>query len=167
MIASFFLSNMKKEVKTNAMRILDKNKISYEVHTYNVDDGELDGVSVARKCNEAPNKVFKTLVTISNTKEYFVFVIPVEDKLNLKEAAKEVGVKSIEMIPQKDLLPLTGYIHGGCSPVGMKKLFKTFIYESCLNNETIYVSGGKVGIQIEVNPSDLLKICNARTFSNG
>lgn len=157
---------MKKEVKTNAMRILDKNKISYEVHTYNVDDGELDGVSVAHKCNEDPKKVFKTLVTISNTKEYFVFVIPVEDKLNLKEAAKEVGVKSIEMIPQKDLLPLTGYIHGGCSPVGMKKLFKTFIHESCFNYETIYVSGGKVGIQIEVNPSDLLKICNAKTVSN-
>ena len=157
---------MKKEVKTNAMRILDKNKISYKVHTYNVDDGELDGVSVARKCNEDPNKVFKTLVTISNTKEHFVFVIPVEDKLNLKEAAKEVGVKSIEMIPQKDLLPLTGYIHGGCSPVGMKKLFKTFFHELCLNYETIYVSGGKVGIQIEVNPSDLLKICNAKTFTN-
>ena len=157
---------MKKEVKTNAMRILDKNKISYKVHTYDVSDGELDGISVARKCDEDPKKVFKTLVTISNTKEHFVFVIPVEEKLNLKAAAKEVGVKDIEMIPQKGLLPLTGYIHGGCSPVGMKKLFKTFIYKSCLDYETIYVSGGKVGIQIEVKPSDLLKICNAQIYSS-
>lgn len=166
MIVSFYQGSMTKDIKTNAMRLLDSNGITYKVHTYDISDGLIDGVSVAKKCNEDINKVFKTLVTVTNSKQYYVFVIPVEEKLNLKNAAKVVGAKSIEMIQQKELLPLTGYIHGGCSPLSMKKLFPTYIEESCIDKDTIYVSAGKVGLQIEVNPQDLLKIINGNIFKN-
>lgn len=142
--------------KTNAMRMLDKNKINYEVFEY---DPEItNGEMVADSLGEDKNKVFKTLVTVSNTKENFVFIIPVSENLDLKKCAKTAGVKSVEMIKQKELLPLTGYIHGGCSPVGMKKTFKTFIHETAQNYDRIFVSGGHVGMQIKVKLEDLQKV---------
>ena len=152
-----------KENKTNAMRILDSENITYIIHSYDTEDGLIDGVSVAEKCGENPENVFKTLVTIGSDCEHYVFVIPVKEKLNLKNAAKSVGVKSIEMIHQKELLPLTGYIHGGCSPIGMKKKFQTVYDETILIIDHIYVSGGKVGLQIELNPEALLKITEGST----
>ena len=142
--------------KTNAMRILDKAKIEYEVFEY--DSTITNGENVAESLNEEKKLVFKTLVTVANTKECFVFVVPVAEMLDLKKAAKVAGVKSIEMLPQKELLPLTGYIHGGCSPVGMKKPFKTFINDSASYFEKIYVSGGRVGVQIKISPYDLQKM---------
>ena len=153
----------KKETKTNAMRMLESAGINYTLHTYDVSDDLVDGVSVAKKCGEDPEQVFKTLVTVGNDKEHYVFVVPVAQKLNLKACAKAAGVKSVEMIPQKELLPLTGYIHGGCSPVGMKKPFKTIFDETMILFDTILVSGGRVGTQVEVAPDDLLKITNGTT----
>ena len=148
--------------KTNALRLLDTKKIKYEVYEYPT-DGDIDAKSVAKYLNEDEAQVFKTLVTISNSHTNYVFVVPGNGELDLKKAAKLVGEKSIEMIPQKSLLPLTGYIHGGCSPVGMKKLFETVIDESCINYEYIYVSAGKVGMQIKINPNDLLGVVNGKT----
>ena len=153
----------KKETKTNAMRILESAGIAYTLHTYDVSDDLVDGVSVAKKCGEDPEQVFKTLVTVGNDKEHYVFVVPVAQKLDLKACAKAAGVKSVEMIPQKELLPLTGYIHGGCSPVGMKKPFTTIFDETMILFDTILVSGGRVGTQVEVAPDDLLKITNGTT----
>lgn len=150
----------KKETKTNAMRMLESAGIAYTEHTYDVEDGKLDGVSVAEKCGEDPEQVFKTLVTEGNDRNHYVFVIPVKEKLDLKACARAAGVKSIEMIPQKELLPLTGYIHGGCSPVGMKKPFPTFFDETVVLFDTILVSGGRIGTQVEVAPDDLLRITN-------
>ena len=117
-------------------------------------------IALGKYLNENPSQVFKTLVTISNNRVNYVFVVPGDKELDLKKAAKIVEEKSIEMIPQKQLLPLTGYIHGGCSPIGMKKLFKTVIDETAKNYESIYVSAGKIGMQIKINPDDLLKIVN-------
>lgn len=148
--------------KTNAMRMLDKEKIPYKVHDYSKSDA-LSAVDVASFLKEEPAKVFKTLVTIGKSKEHYVFVLPAVSELDLKKAAKAANEKNIEMIPQKELLPLTGYIHGGCSPIGMKKHFVTFIDETALNFDTIFVSGGKVGLQIEIAPSDLLKACQGNT----
>jgi Cys-tRNA(Pro)/Cys-tRNA(Cys) deacylase len=148
----------KKEMKTNVMRILDAAGISYTEHTYDVSDGKLDGVSVALKCGEDPDQVYKTLVTEGNDKNYYVFVVPVAQKLDLKACAKAAGVKSVEMIPQKNLFGLTGYIHGGCSPIGMKKKFKTVFDETIVLFDTILVSGGRVGTQVEVNPDDILAV---------
>lgn len=153
----------KKETKTNAMRMLESAGINYMLHTYDVSDDLIDGVSVAKKCGEDPEQVFKTLVTVGNDKEHYVFVVPVAQKLDLKACAKAAGVKSVEMIPQKELLPLTGYIHGGCSPIGMKKPFKTVFDETMILFDTILVSGGRVGTQVEVAPDDLLKITNGTT----
>ena len=153
----------KKETKTNAMRMLESAGIAYTEHTYDVEDGKLDGVSVAEKCGEDPEQVFKTLVTEGNDRNHYVFVIPVKEKLDLKACARAAGVKSIEMIPQKELLPLTGYIHGGCSPVGMKKPFPTFFDETVVLFDTILVSGGRIGTQVEVSPDDLLRITNGTT----
>jgi Cys-tRNA(Pro)/Cys-tRNA(Cys) deacylase len=142
--------------KTNAMRMLDKEKIEYQIYEYdsNLTNGEL----VAESLGENKAQVFKTLVTQANTKEYFVFVVPVAETLDLKKAAKVAGVKDVQMLPQKELLPLTGYIHGGCSPVGMKKQFKTFINESASYYDKIFVSGGRVGVQIKISPYDLQKM---------
>ncbi len=151
------------EKKTNAMRILETEGIAYTEHTYDVSDGLLDGVTVAQKCGEDPDQVFKTLVTQGDDREHYVFVIPVAAKLDLKAAAKSVGVKSVEMIPQKDLLKTTGYIHGGCSPVGMKKKFRTVFDETVVLFDTIMVSGGKVGMQVEVNPAELLAVTDGTT----
>lgn len=148
----------KKEAKTNAMRMLETAGIAYKEHTYDTEDGAIDGVSVAHKCGEDPEQVYKTLVTQADTRDYYVFVVPVGMKLDLKAAARAAGVKSVEMIPQKDLLRITGYIHGGCSPVGMKKQFPTVFDETVILFDSIMVSGGRVGVQVEVNPDDLLKI---------
>lgn len=145
--------------KTNALRLLDTKKIKYDVFEYST-SGSIDAVSVAQYLNENPCQVFKTLVTVSNTNINYVFVVPGNGELDLKKAAKLVNEKSIDMIPQKNLLPLTGYIHGGCSPVGMKKLFKTVIDESAKDFEYIFVSAGKIGMQIKINPDDLVDVIN-------
>ncbi|MCR4901413.1 MAG: Cys-tRNA(Pro) deacylase [Butyrivibrio sp.] len=145
------------DFKTNVMRILDKKKISYEAHSY-VETGETNGEKIAAILNEPPERVFKTLVTVGKSGNNYVFVIPVVCELDLKKAAKIVGEKSIEMLKSKELLPLTGYIHGGCSPIGMKKFFKTTIHESAKDYDTIFVSAGKVGYQVELSANDLSKI---------
>lgn len=145
------------EEKTNVMRILDKNKITYNKYFYG-DSDAISGVEVAEYLNEDKNKVFKTLVTIGTSKNYYVFVIPVAEELNLKKAAKVVGEKKIEMIKSKELLPVTGYLHGGCSPIGMKKQFKTVINETAKNYDTIIFSAGKIGYQVEMSLQDLAKI---------
>lgn len=150
--------------KTNVMRILDSKKISYKEYYYG-DTEAISGVEVAAALNEDPNIVFKTLVTVSKSKNYYVFMIPVEKELDLKKCATSVNEKSIEMIPQKELLPLTGYIHGGCSPIGMKKQFKTVIDESCNNYSSIIFSGGKIGYQVEVELNDLSKVINYKTYN--
>ncbi len=152
-----------KKVKTNVMRILDAEHIAYTEHTYEVEDGRIDGVSVAEKCGEDPDQVFKTLVTEGNDKNYYVFVVPVKQKLDLKACASAAGVKSVEMIPQKDLLKTTGYIHGGCSPIGMKKQFRTFYDETIILFDTVLVSGGKIGTQVELAPDDLIRITSGTT----
>ena len=146
----------KKEEKTNAMRELEQKKIVFKTHSY-VNTSAISGMEVASVLNEDPNYVFKTLVTIGKSGNHFVFLVPVNKELNLKKAAKIVGEKSISMVKQAELLPLTGYIHGGCSPVGMKKLFKTVIDESASSYDKIIFSGGKIGYQIETTLSELKK----------
>lgn len=149
---------MKKNLdKTNVMRILEQKKIGYKMYTYETIEA-ISGVEVAHILNQDPNQVFKTLVTIGNSKINYVFMIPVHKELDLKKAAKAVGEKSISMIKSKELLPLTGYIHGGCSPVGMKKQFRTTIDKTAANYETIIFSAGKIGFQVEVAPEDLKKV---------
>ena len=143
--------------KTNAIRTLDKNKIEYILHDYTNTDA-ISGTEIATVLNEDPEKVFKTLVTVGKSGEHYVFMVPVEKELDLKKGAKVVGEKSIAMIKSKELLPLTGYIHGGCSPIGMKKFFKTFIDSTALNFENIYFSEGKIGLQIETTLENLQKI---------
>lgn len=146
--------------KTNAIRFLDTNKFNYEIFEYPT-SGALDAVSVAGYLKEDPSQVFKTLVTVSNSKVNYVFVVPGNNELDLKKAAKAVNEKSIEMVAQKTLLPLTGYIHGGCSPIGMKKQFKTIIDETAILYDYIFVSAGKIGMQIKINPDDLKNIINS------
>lgn len=145
------------EAKTNAMRILEQNKVSYEAHSYPHGKEPPDGETVARLLGQAPERVFKTLVTKGGN-NYYVFVLPVLKELNLKKAAKAVGEKSVEMIPVKDINKVTGYIRGGCSPVGMKKQYKTVFAEECGDVRKIIVSGGKVGLQIETDTDDLVKL---------
>ena len=145
-----------KEEKTNVMRVLDQKKVPYTAHTYPVGDAAPDGVSVARLLGQNPAAVFKTLVARGASGGYYVFDIPVADTLDLKKAAKAVGEKSIAMLPAKELLPLTGYVHGGCSPVGMKKPFPTLFHETAEGLETVCVSAGKIGFQVEVSPADLI-----------
>ena len=145
--------------KTNAMRILDSKKIKYNTYEYPHEDGvAVDGITVANLLNEDPNKVFKTLVLVGNDKKNYVAVVPVMAELDLKKCAKEFRVKSLEMIHVKDINNLTGYVRGGCSPIGMKKVFPTIIDESALLFDNIIFSGGKIGLQIEMNPNDLSKI---------
>ena len=146
---------MKNLEKTNVMRVLDAKKVAYLSHTYEPDP-TLSGTEIARLLGEAPEQVFKTLVTQGKSGQHYVFVIPVEKELDLKKAARAAGEKAISMIPQKELLPLTGYVHGGCSPIGMKKAFPTFIDTSATGFERICVSAGKVGAQIEVAPEALM-----------
>jgi Cys-tRNA(Pro)/Cys-tRNA(Cys) deacylase len=148
--------------KTNAIRILEAANIPHSVHEYDASDGKIDGVSVTAKCGRSPDMVFKTLVTVGKTTGLNVFVVPVEFELDLKKAATAAGDKYIEMIKAKDLEPLTGYVHGGCSPIGMKKRFPTFIDETALLNETICVSAGRVGLQAELAPQDLADVVGAQ-----
>lgn len=147
--------------KTNVMRILDQKKIKYNEYYYG-DTDAISGIDVANVLNEDPNKVFKTLVTVAKSKQNYVFMIPVEKELDFKKCAKSVNEKSIEMIPQKELLPLTGYVHGGCSPIGLKKQFKVVIDKSANNFEKIIFSGGKVGYQVEVDINDFKKVINCK-----
>ncbi len=152
-----------KEEKTNVMRLLDQKKVPYTPHTYPHGDGEApDGVTVARSLGLDPDRVFKTLVTKGASGGYYVFDIPVAATLDLKKAARAVGEKSVAMLPSKELLPLTGYVHGGCSPVGMKKPFPTVFHRSALDQETILVSAGKIGFQVEVRPGDLIALVGAK-----
>ena len=146
---------MKKQEKTNVMRTMEQKKVPYTGHTYS---GVISGQDVAGALGEDAERVFKTLVTVGKSGEHYVFDVPVDRELDLKKAAAAVGEKKIEMIKSKELLPLTGYIHGGCSPVGMKKRFRTVFHESAKEFETIFVSGGKIGFQVEVAVSDLEKV---------
>ena len=148
---------MKKEEKTNVMRILDQKKINYVSYCY-ADTDAISGIEVAIVLKQNPDQVFKTLVTIGNSNSYYVFLVPVNRELDLKKAAKAVGEKNISMVKSKDLLPLTGYIHGGCSPIGMKKSFKTIIDASAVDFGTIIFSGGKIGYQVELSLADLKQV---------
>ena len=151
---------MKKEVKTNAMRILDRNKLKYTEHMYEC-DGFTDGITISDRLGQPYEKVFKTLVTVSKSKKYYVFVVPVAEELNLKKAAAAVGEKSVEMIYVKDITAITGYVRGGCSPIGMKKQFDTVIDITAKEQKTIIFSGGRLGTQIEMNPIELAELINA------
>ena len=147
----------KHEEKTNVMRVLDSKKVKYTSHCY-IDTPTTNGEEVAKILGQNPADVFKTLVTISKSGTNYVFVIPVAKELDLKKAAKAAGEKSIEMLKSKELLPLTGYVHGGCSPIGMKKPFKTFIDKSADEREVIIFSAGKIGYQVELTLSELAKV---------
>ena len=151
-----------KEEKTNVMRTLEQKKIPYTAHSYDP-DGPIDGVSVAQTLGQPAERVFKTLVTRGASGGYYVFDIPVAENLDLKKAAKAVGEKSIAMLPQKELLPLTGYVHGGCSPVGMKKQFPTVFHKTALGYDTVCVSAGKIGAQVECDPKALIDLLRAKT----
>lgn len=143
--------------KTNVMRILDKMKVEYKSHSY-VDTNAISGIEVANALNQNPDRVFKTLVTIGKSKNYYVFLVPVAEELDLKKAAESVNEKSVEMCKSKDLLAVTGYIHGGCSPIGMKKSFATTIDVSAVNFDTIMFSAGKIGYQVEMSLEELKKV---------
>ncbi|MGN0659466.1 MAG: Cys-tRNA(Pro) deacylase [Emergencia sp.] len=156
------MGKKEKEPKTNAVRIVAAKKIPYRLHTYEAPEGFLDGVSVAEQTGQDPATVYKTLVLAGHSREHYVCVIPVACELDLKKAAKHFGEKNVEMIHVKEITPLTGYIKGGCSPVGMKKLFATAIDQSAERLETICVSGGKVGLQMELAPADLAGLTGAQ-----
>lgn len=147
--------------KTNVMRTIESKNLKYNYYFY--DPETVNGEEVAAVLNENPDRVFKTLVTVGKSRKNYVFMVPVCEELDLKKAAKAVGEKSIEMIKSKELLPLTGYIHGGCSPVGMKKLFTTTAHTTIQNFDTVYFSGGKVGCQVEMSFEDLKKIVPVKT----
>ncbi len=147
--------------KTNVMRILDSKKIWYNPHYYNNTDA-ISGMEVIAALNENPNQAFKTLVTVSSSKKYYVFVVPVSKELDLKKAAKAVNEKSIDMIKQKDLLAISGYIHGGCSPIGMKKYYPTVIDISANLFDTVFVSAGKIGYQVEIKTKDIEKVIQVK-----
>ena len=151
------------EAKTNAMRMLDRGKVPYTVHTYDHSDGRIDGVSVAAKVGIDPERVYKTLVTRGSSGGYFVFVIPVALELDLKKAARAVGEKSVAMIRVEEINKVTGYIRGGCSPVGMKKRYPTVFDSRALGLETIVVSGGRIGTQVELDPGALMAAVGAKT----
>lgn len=154
--------NLAKIAKTNAMRLLDAQKIPYGMLSYEVKDGKIDGISVAAKIGKPPEAVYKTLVTQGHSGELYVFVIPVAAELDLKKAAKVAGEKKIEMIHVKDIQKYTGYIRGGCSPIGMKKHYVTFVDESAATLDEIVVSAGKIGTQITLSPQGLLEAAHAR-----
>lgn len=147
----------KKETKTNAMRILDAAGVDHQIHVFEA-DGTMTGVEIAQMLGEEPEHVFKTLVTIGKSKEHYVFMVPVAEELDLKKAAKAAGEKSIEMVKSRELFGLTGYVHGGCSPLGMKKFFTTFIDETCILFDTILFSGGRIGTQIEMSFDGLANV---------
>ena len=151
------------EAKTNAMRMLDRGKVPYTVHTYDHSDGRIDGVSVAAKVGIDPERVYKTLVTRGSSGGYFVFVIPVALELDLKKAARAVGEKSVAMIRVEEINKVTGYIRVGCSPVGMKKRYPTVFDSRAAGLETIVVSGGRIGTQVELDPGALMAAVGAKT----
>ena len=151
--------------KTNVMRLLDQAKVAYTPHYYDQQDGAIDGIAVAQKLRQPLEQVFKTLVTRGSSRNFYVFVIPVAEELDLKAAAKACGEKSIEMIHVKEINAITGYIRGGCSPIGMKKLFPTFLDESAEAQPTVMVSAGKIGTQVELSPADLLRLVGAKLAS--
>ncbi len=153
---------MKNNDKTNVMRVLDGKKISYTAHTYEP-DASMSGGEIAALLQEDADRVFKTLVTQGKSGRYFVFVVPVKAELDLKKAAQAAREKAVSMIRQKELLPLTGYVHGGCSPIGMKKQFPTYIHETAGQYDTVFVSAGKVGYQIELPPEDLIRVAGCKT----
>ncbi len=152
----------KKVAKTNAARILDKENVAHEVLQYDSQDGKIDGVSVAEKIGYPVDLVYKTLVAVGSSKQHYVFIIPVAEELDLKAAAKAAGEKKIEMVPVKEILTLTGYIRGGCSPLGMKKQFASFVATQAESLEEIIVSAGKIGMQLKLTPNDLIKTMNGR-----
>lgn len=152
---------MRNNEKTNVMRVLDRKKISYISHAYKP-DATMSGEEIAALLGEDADQVFKTLVTQGKSGRYYVFVVPVKEELDLKKAAQAVGEKAVGMIKQKELLPLTGYVHGGCSPIGMKKQFPTYIHETAKQYEKMFVSAGKVGFQIELSPDDLAGAAGGR-----
>ncbi len=154
---------MKNISKTNAVRIVESLGIKHEIISYDYDDDSLSAVAVAKKLACPEEQIFKTLVTTGNNHEHFVFIIPGNSELDLKKAAKVSGNKKIDMIKLKDLVPLTGYLHGGCSPIGMKKNLPQFIDEYCLVYDQIYVSAGLRGLQLKLAPTDLINICDAQT----
>lgn len=151
----------KKELKTNAMRILDKEKITYQYQVYECDEF-IDGIHTADRLGIAHEIVYKTLVTIGKTGEHYVFVIPIEEEIDLKKAAKAVGEKSLEMLPLKNLTAVTGYVRGGCTAIGMKKKFPTVIHSAAEDLEGMYISGGKVGLQLYLSPKDFQRVTNAK-----
>ena len=152
---------MKKEEKTNAVRLLTQKKLAFQTHNY-TDSGAVSGLEVAQALGQEPQRMFKTLVTEGRSGAHYVFLVPVAGELDLKKAASAVGEKSVAMIKAKDLLPLTGYIHGGCSPVGMKKFFPTVIDQSAAQFDTIFFSGGRIGLQIETSLTELEKVIRFR-----
>ncbi|EHK2349194.1 TPA: Cys-tRNA(Pro) deacylase [Clostridium perfringens] len=154
-----------KKLKTNAMRILDSKKVPYEMLSYESEDGKIDGISVAHKIGVDEKNVFKTLVAQGTSKELYVFVIPVAEELDLKNAAKIAEEKKVEMIAVKDILKYTGYIRGGCSPIGLKRDYRTFIHESAKGLDFMIVSAGKIGHQIKLNPNDLVEVVSGK-FEN-
>lgn len=154
---------MKAEEKTNVMRILDKNNIRYETHSY-MNTNAVSGLEVAAILNQNPNQVFKTLVTEGKLKNYYVFLVPVSKELNLKKVAQSVKEKSVSMLKASNLLPLTGYIHGGCSPIGMKKAFTTVIDSSASNFDTIIFSAGKIGYQVEISIDELKNVIDFKLY---
>ena len=151
---------MAKEIKTNAMRILEQHGISYKEHILELKEA-VDGVTCANMLGANLDSTFKTLVTIGKSGNYYVFVIPVAETLSMKKAASSVGEKNVEMIPMKELLPTTGYIRGGCTPIGMKKQFPTYIQEDCILFDHIFISAGQRGLQIQINPTDLITFVGA------
>ena len=157
----FKLAKKQKEIKTNAMRILEKNNIDFEVRTYECDEF-IDGIYVADKLGQPYEQSFKTLVLQGKSREYHVFVLPIAEELDLKKAAKVVGEKSLEMVPVKEINAVTGYIRGGCTAIGMKKQYDTVVHESAKDFEKIIVSGGRLGSQIFLSPGDLVKVTKGR-----
>lgn len=151
------MAKKEKEIKTNAMRILDREKVPYEVVSYECDEF-IDGVHIANQLGQPYEISFKTLVTVGKTGNYYVFVLPVDKEVDFKKAARCAGEKSVEMLHVKDINAVTGYIRGGCTPIGMKKLYKTFIHETAKNYDKIIISGGQIGLQIHLNPMDLSKL---------
>ncbi|WP_101773117.1 Cys-tRNA(Pro) deacylase [Peptostreptococcus faecalis] len=150
----------KSKIKTNVMRILDKENIKYNSHSYSVEGNNVDGVTAAKNIGLDEKMVYKTLVTKANIGEFYIYVIPVAQSLDLKKGARAAGVKSINMINLSDINKVTGYIRGGCSPIGMKKNYKTYIDTSAMNMDSIVVSAGKVGFQVQLDPNDILRLSN-------
>lgn len=153
-----------KDIKTNAMRILDRNKIPYEVNTYECDEF-IDGIHIAIQNGQDPDISYKTLVMVGKSKNYYVFVLPIAEEVDMKKAAKSVGEKSVEMIHVKDINSITGYIRGGCTPLGMKKQFPTVVDSSAEKYDKIIISGGRIGSQVILNPQDLVKVVRGK-FDN-